>query len=277
MPPGHVVDLRIHTNGVLLNQRHLDVFDEHDIKVGISLDGDREANDRHRRYRDGRSSYDQVVRAVSLLREQPTSTPACCAPSMCATTRSPSTRPCGNSNPPRRLPAPPRHLGRTSRPAHADGLRRLADRHLRTLGEPAASDGDPPLRLRHPDSQGEPSLTGAIGLDPSGLLVVETERFLRTGRLAQGHLRRGDPRPGTTCSATRSARPPPIRAFSPGRAEPPSFPPNAGSARSVTSLRRAAVSPSVQGRIVRQPQRLLPGPLQTDLHQGRGFNEEPQT
>ena len=32
--------------------------------VGISLDGDRAANDLHRRYANGRSSYDQVLRAV---------------------------------------------------------------------------------------------------------------------------------------------------------------------------------------------------------------------
>ena len=36
--------------------------------MGISLDGDRAANDLHRRFADGRSSYDGVIRAVSLLR-----------------------------------------------------------------------------------------------------------------------------------------------------------------------------------------------------------------
>ena len=38
------------------------------VKVGISLDGDRAANDLHRRFADGRSSYDGVIRAVDLLR-----------------------------------------------------------------------------------------------------------------------------------------------------------------------------------------------------------------
>ncbi len=38
------------------------------IRVGISLDGDRAGNDRHRRYADGRSCYDQVIAAVDLLR-----------------------------------------------------------------------------------------------------------------------------------------------------------------------------------------------------------------
>lgn len=59
--------LRIHTNGVLLNEDFCELFSEHGVSVGISIDGDRAANDRHRRYRDGRSSYDQVVRAIRLI------------------------------------------------------------------------------------------------------------------------------------------------------------------------------------------------------------------
>ena len=62
------LDLRIHTNGVLLDEEFCELFAEHDIKVGISIDGDRAANDRHRRYADGRSSYDKVVSAIELLR-----------------------------------------------------------------------------------------------------------------------------------------------------------------------------------------------------------------
>ena len=40
------------------------------MKVRISLDGDRSANDLHRTYADARSSYDQAVRAVALLRQE---------------------------------------------------------------------------------------------------------------------------------------------------------------------------------------------------------------
>jgi len=61
------LDLRIHTNGVQLDEEFCDVFAEHNVKVGISIDGDRAANDRHRRYADGRSSYDKVIRAIGLL------------------------------------------------------------------------------------------------------------------------------------------------------------------------------------------------------------------
>ncbi|MCX4733001.1 radical SAM/SPASM protein FxsB, inactivated metallohydrolase extension form [Streptomyces sp. NBC_01363] len=64
------LDLRIHTNGVQLSPRYLDLFDEFGVRVGISLDGDRVANDRHRRYADGRSSHALVLKAVELLRQE---------------------------------------------------------------------------------------------------------------------------------------------------------------------------------------------------------------
>ncbi|MET8975441.1 FxsB family cyclophane-forming radical SAM/SPASM peptide maturase [Streptomyces sp. NPDC004539] len=63
-------DLRIHTNGLQLTPRHLDLFDEYDVRVGVSLDGDRVANDRFRLHRDGRSSHDQVLAAIALLNER---------------------------------------------------------------------------------------------------------------------------------------------------------------------------------------------------------------
>src|SRR6266567_6314318 len=62
------LDLRIHTNGVQLSEAFCELFARHQVKVGISLDGDRAANDRHRTYAGGRSSYDKVIAAVGLLR-----------------------------------------------------------------------------------------------------------------------------------------------------------------------------------------------------------------
>ncbi|MER5894145.1 radical SAM/SPASM protein FxsB, inactivated metallohydrolase extension form [Streptomyces sp. NPDC001876] len=64
------LDLRIHTNGVQLSPRYLDLFDEFHVRVGISLDGDRTANDRHRRFANGRTSHPQVLAAVDLLRQE---------------------------------------------------------------------------------------------------------------------------------------------------------------------------------------------------------------
>ena len=62
------IDLRIHTNGVLLDQPWCALFDEYGVKIGVSLDGNRAANDRHRRFADGGSSYQQVGQALALLR-----------------------------------------------------------------------------------------------------------------------------------------------------------------------------------------------------------------
>ena len=67
--PFCALDLRIHTNGVRLNAELCELFLAERVKVGISLDGDRAANDLHRRYAHGGSSYEQVLRAVGLLRQ----------------------------------------------------------------------------------------------------------------------------------------------------------------------------------------------------------------
>lgn len=64
------LDLRIHTNGVRLDERFCELFDEFHVKVGVSLDGDESANDRHRRYANGKSSHAQVLAALALLRSE---------------------------------------------------------------------------------------------------------------------------------------------------------------------------------------------------------------
>ncbi len=63
------LDLRVHTNGVRLDEQWCDLFNHYGVKVGISLDGDRAANDRHRRFASGRSSHAQVRAALALLRQ----------------------------------------------------------------------------------------------------------------------------------------------------------------------------------------------------------------
>ena len=60
--------LRMHTNGVLLDDQFLDMLAEYDVKIGVSLDGGRAANDLHRLDRRGQSSYERVIAALALLR-----------------------------------------------------------------------------------------------------------------------------------------------------------------------------------------------------------------
>jgi uncharacterized protein len=69
---GDEIDVRVsvQTNGTLLNLDYLRLFHDLRISVGISLDGDRIAQDRHRRHADGRSSYPEVIRALRRLGEE---------------------------------------------------------------------------------------------------------------------------------------------------------------------------------------------------------------
>ncbi|WP_326952332.1 FxsB family cyclophane-forming radical SAM/SPASM peptide maturase [Amycolatopsis sp. NBC_01286] len=65
--PDTVHSLGVQTNAVLLDEDYLDLLLDCRIRVGVSLDGGRATNDRHRRYRNGRSTYDQVADALELL------------------------------------------------------------------------------------------------------------------------------------------------------------------------------------------------------------------
>jgi len=69
-PKTTVVKYSLQTNGLLLDERFMDLFAQHAIEVGVSLDGPSEANDRHRRYADGRGSHTGVVPALRLLRNR---------------------------------------------------------------------------------------------------------------------------------------------------------------------------------------------------------------
>jgi uncharacterized protein len=71
VPTGVQVDLAMQTNGVLLDDEVLTVLRRHDIRVGVSLDGGRDAHDRHRRYANGSGSYDLVARGIERLRQAP--------------------------------------------------------------------------------------------------------------------------------------------------------------------------------------------------------------
>jgi len=174
------LDLRIHTNGVLLDETLCELFADYAVQVGVSLDGDRTANDLHRRYSDGRSSHGQVLRALALLRKPEyrqlyagilctidlENDPIAVYEALLA------------EAPPRidlLLPhatwdaPPPRPPGRTA--PYADWLGHIHDRWV--------ADGRPvPIRLF--DSvlaawEGRRSGTEAAGLDPVDLLVIETD------------------------------------------------------------------------------------------------------
>jgi uncharacterized protein len=68
--PAHTnLRLAVQTNGILLDVATLEILRAHRIQVGVSIDGDREGHDRHRRYANGRGSHEAVAAGIRLLAE----------------------------------------------------------------------------------------------------------------------------------------------------------------------------------------------------------------
>jgi uncharacterized protein len=175
-----VTDLRLHmqTNGILLSPAFCYVLMEFRVQVGVSLDGDRAANDRHRRFANGASSHSRTLRALALLRQHPQiysgilctidveNDPIRVYEALLA------------EKPPRidlLLPhatwdRPPVRPGTDPTP-YATWLGRVHDRWVQ--------DGrSVPIRLFDSllsTAVGGPSFTEAVGLDPADVAVVETD------------------------------------------------------------------------------------------------------
>ena len=61
------VNMCVQTNGILLSPSMLETLRDLGIRVGVSLDGDAEATGRHRRYANGRNSFADVADGLDLL------------------------------------------------------------------------------------------------------------------------------------------------------------------------------------------------------------------
>lgn len=71
LPPGVGLVVSLQTNGMLLDEGYLRLLAALGVQVGVSLDGDQAAHDRHRRRADGRGSHARVAAALHLLAEEP--------------------------------------------------------------------------------------------------------------------------------------------------------------------------------------------------------------
>ncbi|CAM5386240.1 hypothetical protein SAVIM338S_01776 [Streptomyces avidinii] len=174
------LDLRIHTNGLQLSTRYLDLFAEYGLKVSVSLDGDRAANDRHRRFADGRTSHPLVLAAVDLLRTEPYR--HLYQGLLC--TVDVANEPVAVLDALVEL-APPRvdfllpHATWQTPPVRPDGAPDAYARWLLQIFDHWERRGRPvPVRIF--DSlfstlSGGPSLTESLGLAPTDLVVVETD------------------------------------------------------------------------------------------------------
>ena len=174
------LDLRIHTNGVLLDESFCELFADYGVRVGVSLDGDRTANDRHRRFPDGRSSHAKVRQALALLRRpeyRHLYTGILCTIDV-------ANDPIGVYQA-LLAEAPPRidlllpHATWDNPPRDPAGVRTPYADWLRQIHARWSADGCPvPIRLF--DSllaawEGHRSSSEAAGLDPVDLLVIETD------------------------------------------------------------------------------------------------------
>lgn len=68
---GTRANLSVQTNGLLLDERFLDLFGRLGVRVGLSLDGDAGMHDRHRRHANGKGSHAAVAGAAALLADRP--------------------------------------------------------------------------------------------------------------------------------------------------------------------------------------------------------------
>lgn len=59
----------LQTNGVLVDDEWIALFERHNVSVGVSLDGTRAINDLHRLDHRGRSSYDRTVAGLRRMQE----------------------------------------------------------------------------------------------------------------------------------------------------------------------------------------------------------------
>lgn len=64
---GKLLDIWLCTNGILLDEEKAGFLNEHNIGIGVSLDGAREINDMYRLYPDNGSSYEDVVNSISQV------------------------------------------------------------------------------------------------------------------------------------------------------------------------------------------------------------------
>lgn len=67
--PDVSIRARVQTNAVGLTDAYLRLFEELDVRVGVSLDGGPDEHDRHRRFASGRGSYAKVAAGLERLRQ----------------------------------------------------------------------------------------------------------------------------------------------------------------------------------------------------------------
>lgn len=66
-PKDLALRLSIQTNGMLITQEWTELFREHNVKIGVSIDGPMSLHDANRIRRDGRGTYEATIRGMQAL------------------------------------------------------------------------------------------------------------------------------------------------------------------------------------------------------------------
>ncbi|GIH08690.1 hypothetical protein Rhe02_67570 [Rhizocola hellebori] len=187
-PQSTRVAFGLQTNGLLLNEEFLALFRKHGFRVGVSLDGGRADNDRHRRFADGRGSFDGVAAALETLRKEPSVYSGILATIDLRNDPVQTYRELAGFAPPRidfllphgnwETPPPGRSPGGQDTP-YGDWLIAAFDEYYTTptAARPSVRIFDSILSLL----MGGPSGSESLGLEPVDLLTVETDGSIEQG------------------------------------------------------------------------------------------------
>jgi len=63
------IEIRIQTNGTLINKDFIDLFRKFDVKIGVSLDGPAPLNDKTRVFKNGRGSFFTIFKNLQKMRK----------------------------------------------------------------------------------------------------------------------------------------------------------------------------------------------------------------
>jgi uncharacterized protein len=66
-----LVHFTMQTNGMLIDEEWIELFIKYKVHVGISIDGDKDANDKYRVDKRDRGTYDRVVQGIQLMQNSP--------------------------------------------------------------------------------------------------------------------------------------------------------------------------------------------------------------
>lgn len=69
---GIKVSYSMQTNGTLLTETFLDECEKRNIGISLSIDGHKCVHDKHRKYKNGKGSHDEVLNGIKLLKKHPT-------------------------------------------------------------------------------------------------------------------------------------------------------------------------------------------------------------